>query len=219
MKNLRLIPDIHRHEPIVKASFAYDRELIALIQSQKGVQWSWSLQSWNFPKKEFQLSTFHEAFKGKVFIDYSQLKKSPPTTTQTKKNTKEYTPEIHLPKEYGEQLLLKRFSQNTIKTYSSCFLKFKSYYKNRSLDTLSKEEIKTFLLYLIQEKQVSPSTQNQYINAIKFYCEKVLKQPKMVFIIDRPKKDTLLPKVLSKQEVFAIISAIQNLKHRYTQLC
>ena len=44
--------------------------------------------------------------------------------------------------------------------------------------------------------------------------EKVLKQPKMVFIIDRPKKDTLLPKVLSKQEMFAIISAIQNLKHR-----
>ena len=75
MKNLRLIPDIHQHEPIVKAIFAYDRELIALIQSQKGVQWSWSLQSWYFPKKEFQLSTFHEAFKGKVFIDYSQLKK------------------------------------------------------------------------------------------------------------------------------------------------
>ena len=214
MKNLRLIPDIHRHEPIVKASFAYDRELIALIQSQKGVQWSWSLQSWYFPKKEFQLSTFHEAFKGKVFIDYSQLKKSPPTTTQTKKNTKEHKPEIHLPKEYGEQLLLKRFSQNTIKTYSSCFLKFKSYYKNRSLDTLSKEEIKTFLLYLIQEKQVSPSTQNQYINAIKFYCEKVLKQPKMVFIIDRPKKDKKLPKILTKQEVFAILKATKNIKHK-----
>ena len=36
MKNLRLIPDIHQHEPIVKAIFAYDRELIALVKSQKG---------------------------------------------------------------------------------------------------------------------------------------------------------------------------------------
>ena len=33
MKNLRLIPDIHQHEPIVKAIFAYDRELIALVKS------------------------------------------------------------------------------------------------------------------------------------------------------------------------------------------
>jgi len=207
MKNLRLIPDIHRHEPIVKAGFAYDRELIVLIQPQKGARWSQSLQSWYFLKKEFLLSTFYEAFKGKVFIDYSQLKKSPPTTTQTKKNTKEYTPEIHLPKEYGEQLLLKRYSENTIKTYCSCFLKFKSYYKNRSLDTLSKEEIKTFLLYLIQEKQVSPSTQNQYINAIKFYYEKVLRRPKMIFAIDRPRKEKKLPKILTEQEVFAILKA------------
>jgi hypothetical protein len=27
MKNLRLIPDIHRHEPNVKAGFAYDPEI------------------------------------------------------------------------------------------------------------------------------------------------------------------------------------------------
>ena len=60
MKNLRLIPDIHRHEPIVKAGFAYDRELIVLLQSQKGARWSQTLQSWYFPKKEFLLSTFYE---------------------------------------------------------------------------------------------------------------------------------------------------------------
>jgi site-specific recombinase XerD len=34
MKNLRLIPDIHRQQPIVKAAFAFDRELIALVKTQ-----------------------------------------------------------------------------------------------------------------------------------------------------------------------------------------
>lgn len=53
MQNLRLIPDIHRQKPIVKASFAYNRELIALIKSQKGARWSQSLRSWYFPTKEY----------------------------------------------------------------------------------------------------------------------------------------------------------------------
>ena len=48
MNNLRLIPDTHRHEPIVKASFTYDRELIALVKAQKGARWSQTLRSWYF---------------------------------------------------------------------------------------------------------------------------------------------------------------------------
>ena len=57
MNNLRLIPDTHRHEPIVKASFTYDRELIALVKAQKvGARWSdktfrWMLfiKQWYYP--------------------------------------------------------------------------------------------------------------------------------------------------------------------------
>jgi len=40
MKYLRLVPYVHRQQPIVKASFAYDRELIAHIKSQKRARWS-----------------------------------------------------------------------------------------------------------------------------------------------------------------------------------
>ena len=55
MKNLQLLPDIHRQQKIIKAAFAYDRELIALIKTQKSARWSQSMQSWYFPKKDFQL--------------------------------------------------------------------------------------------------------------------------------------------------------------------
>lgn len=40
MKNLQLIPGFHRQQPIVKADFAYDKELITLIKSdliKKGI--------------------------------------------------------------------------------------------------------------------------------------------------------------------------------------
>ena len=54
MKYLRLVPYVHRQQPIVKASFAYDRELITHIKSQKGVCWSQTLQSWYFLKNDLQ---------------------------------------------------------------------------------------------------------------------------------------------------------------------
>ena len=214
MKYLQLIPDMHRQQKIIKAAFAYDWELIALIKLQKSARWSQSLQSWYFPKKDFQLNRFFQSFKDKAFIDYSPLKKAPSTTPLAKKSSKESTPEIQLPKGFKEQLILMRYSQNTVKTYCSCLLKFKGHFKGKDIDSLSKEEIKSFLLHLIQEKKVSPSTQNQYINAIKFYYERVLGQEKMVFCIERPKKTKSLPKVISKNEVTRLIDQIHNLKHR-----
>lgn len=214
MKNLRLIPDIHRQQKIIKAAFAYDRELIALIKSQKSARWSQSMQSWYFPKKDFQLNRFYQSFKGKAFIDYSQLQKKSSTAPFFKKVPKESKPEIQLPKGFKEQLILKRYSQNTVKTYCSCLLKFKGHFKGQDIDSLSKEEIKTFLLYLVQEKKVSPSTQNQYINAIKFYYEKVLKQPRMAYVLERPNRAKKLPKVLTEQEVLMILKNTPNIKHK-----
>ena len=137
--------------------------------------------------------------KGKIYVDYSKLKENTSTPksiiSKPSKNT------IALPKAYKEQLILKRYSQNTLKTYSSCFLKFMAFFENKSIDLLTKKEIKTFLLYLIQERKVSSSTQNQYINAIKFYYEKVLKYPKIDIAIERPRKHNHLPKIISEQEV------------------
>lgn len=212
MNNLWLIPDIHPHESIVKASFDYDRELITLIKSQKGARWSQTLQSWYFSKKDFQLNTLYQALKGKVYLDYSKFN----TNTPTPKNLISKPPKntVALPKGYKEKLILKRYSQNTIKTYSSCFLKFMGFFQEKSIDLLTKKEIKTFLLHLIQHEKVSPSTQNQYINAIKFYYEKVLKQPKVDITIERPRKQNRLPKIITAQEVLQLLRVTQNLKHK-----
>ncbi|MDG2499596.1 MAG: hypothetical protein P8M66_08835 [Flavobacteriaceae bacterium] len=80
MKNLRLIPYIHRQQKVIKVAFAYDLELIELIKSQKSDRWSQSVQSWYFPKKDFQLNRFYQSLKGKAFIDNSQLQKTSSTS-------------------------------------------------------------------------------------------------------------------------------------------
>ena len=82
------------------------------------------------------------------------------------------------------------------------------------LASLTKEEIQAYQRYLVEDRKVSTSYQNQAINAIKFYFEKVLKQQRETYYIERPRKERYLPVVLSEEEVKKIISSISNLKHR-----
>ena len=63
-------------------------------------------------------------------------------------------------------------------------------------------------------KKISISHQNQRINAIKFYYEKVLGREKQYYELHRPKKEHKLPKVLSKKEVKRIFDVTENLKHK-----
>ena len=113
-----------------------------------------------------------------------------------------------------QKLLLKNYSEHTIKTYVHMFGKFLKYLYPMPLHQVNKTHIIKYHLWLVTERNVSASYQNQSINAIKFYIEKVLKHPVTVYDLERPKKQRTLPKVLSMTEVYQIIEATNNLKHR-----
>ena len=119
MNNLRLIPGTHREQKIIKAAFAYDQELIALVKSQKDARWSQTLQSWYFREKDFNLNSFYQTMKSKIYVDYSKLNNNTPPSTPKNKPFKR---NIVLPKAYKEQLILKRYRQNTIKLTLVAFL-------------------------------------------------------------------------------------------------
>jgi len=119
-----------------------------------------------------------------------------------------------VPAEYIDKLVVMRYSENTVRTYKDCFTEFMNYFNKRDINDLGKEEIQQYLIYLIEERKVSTSYQNQAINAIKFYYEKVLCGRRQVYYIERPRTEKILPTVLSEQEVKSIIENIQNLKHR-----
>ena len=112
--------------------------------------------------------------------------------------------------EIENQLLLRNYSANTIKVY--CYL-MRQYFQFCLDQQLNPEEsIKPFILSMIQ-MGLAVSTQNQAINAYKFYKEAVLGCEREYVEIERPFKEKRLPVVLSLEEVSRFLDELKNLKH------
>jgi len=113
-----------------------------------------------------------------------------------------------------QKLVLKNYSKHTIKTYIHMFKQFLGHIHPMPLHQVSTAHIMHYHHWLVTKRNVSSSYQNQSINAIKFYIEKVLMHPKITYDLCRPKKSKTLPKVLSLQEVFRILEVTTNVKHK-----
>lgn len=116
--------------------------------------------------------------------------------------------------QYRNRLIQKRYSKNTISIYCNYFEDFCNYFKNTKLQNIIPEQINAYILNMIETKNISISQQNQRINAIKFYYEKILGKEKQYYELHRPKKEQKLPKVLGKNEVLRILNESINIKHK-----
>jgi integrase/recombinase XerD len=108
----------------------------------------------------------------------------------------------------------RRYSGNTIKTYSDALEVFFRFFQNKKLESLTIEDIIHFNNDYILRKNLSSSYQNQVINAIKLFYRNRFNKTMEVDFIQRPRREKRLPNVLSKEEVKAILEAPTNLKHR-----
>lgn len=119
---------------------------------------------------------------------------------------------------YVALLKLKNYSANTIRNYSNWFLIFLQHFPGRKPSAITRTEILDFLYQYRQSSKWSATVQNQLINAIKFFYEKLLKRPSEHYDLPRPKKEHKLPSVFSEEEIRKMIEACENLKHR-SMLC
>jgi integrase/recombinase XerD len=123
-------------------------------------------------------------------------------------------PAREIPEEYLMKLNLRRYSPNTTKSYLMYFSRFINHFRDRELSEITEDEIRRYMNNLISERDISDSEQNLAINAIKFYYEKVLGFQKKKYQLERPRRDSKLPLVLSEAEVGSILKGISNLKHK-----
>lgn len=182
----------------------------------KGCFWKHELRLWLVPNSKENYAKL-KGFFGTTNI---QISKELPTAPKPKEAPVQTSPIKPFTNEQNDAILkletrlrLKRYTHQTVKTYLSCFRTFLQALDGKNPNLVTDEEIEAYLLQKINLHNWSESTQNQHINALKFYYEKILEQPKKVFDL-RPRKPQKLPEVLSKEEVVALIKATNNLKHR-----
>lgn len=101
---------------------------------------------------------------------------------------------------------------NTQKVYLSEFKKFVEYFTGEDYRYISRDKIVEYLSRLYDNGS-SPSKINQAINAIKFYKEKILEQPRQTYFLKRPRTKKFLPVILPQQQMFDVVNSPRNLKH------
>ena len=112
-----------------------------------------------------------------------------------------------------DELKLRKYSYKTRKTYGNQFKRFLKA-QSKPIDEITEIEIRNYLLHLIDDKGISRNYLNQVISVVKFVFRHVIKNPRPVEKIPRPKEERFLPVVLSRSEVIRTFKILQNFKHR-----
>lgn len=207
----------HRGTQQIGLYFDYDKSLIEIVKQIPLVKWSHTYKCWYVPNTTISYNAAYKALKKVACIEgeLSQVIEAEPliNTLETIGTSFNQKKQIAVPEEYKAFLLRRRYSTNTINVYMHYFGEFINYF-DLPLHELNEVHIRLFQDYLVNIRKVSNSTQNQAINAIKFYYEQVLQQERKTYYIERPRKERTLPDVLSKEEVGRMISNSNNLKHK-----
>ena len=192
---------------VVWIRFKYNYTLIQIVKHIPNCRWHQFKRAWYIPAKCFDLGEFEKMVINQANIespDVSDFETGRPEKTDARK----------IPDGFLRLLKQKRYSKSTIKTYTSYFSQFQEYFTNQDIDLISVEQINSYIIELINYQNISPSQQNQRINAIKFYYEKVLGRVKAYYKIERPRKERKLPTILTKGEIHLLLNQIDNLKHK-----
>ena len=200
--------------------FYHDKVIQALIKELPNPRWSEEFKMVYVLNSKAILDQIFKQFRGVAWVNCSHFfaKSSGKMQRETldvawfRKRTVSANYRT-CPEEYLQKLELKRYANNTVKTYVTCFERFINHYREHELMSINENDIRLYLEKLVQEGK-SNSYLNQMINAIKFYYEVVKEMPNRFYSIERPRKVQKLPKVLSKQEVLALIANTGNIKHK-----
>lgn len=191
---IKLTPTVRYDRKFIEAAFDDDSLRIPLSK-EEGIQLVGGKAY--LPEEHFVFAEFFDRYVKMAFIDYSSIRKLGP-------KKQEDSPPL-LPEGYLEKLEQVRYSRHTVRFYTSYFRNFQQHFKGCDIGTITSGEINDYLLYLIHEKNISSCQQNQRINAIKFYYEKVLGQKRRCYKVNRAKREKTLPDVLSKEEIKKIL--------------
>jgi integrase/recombinase XerD len=113
-----------------------------------------------------------------------------------------------------EDMQVRSLSPQTQATYLQQVSLFARHF-NRSPELLGPEEIRSYQIYLTNERKLAPSSISIAISALRFLYRITLHRDwSLTEVIPTPKKPQKLPIVPSPEEVLQFLGCIWNIKHR-----
>jgi integrase/recombinase XerD len=181
----------YRKEKRIAVYFERNAELIERIKKLEGARWSYKLMAWHLPDTD----AYRERFK--------------------------LEPRFILNPQHAikiENFILwmrsRRMSEQSVEVYADALRTFLSFYNTKAVEDLDNDDLIRFNNEFILEKKLSASYQNQIVSGVKKFFSTVEHRKIDVELIHRPKREKVLPNVLSKEEVKMVLDALSNIKHR-----
>jgi integrase/recombinase XerD len=188
----KIEPVLHENSKRLALRFTNRPDWNKYVRGLNGVRWSKTLKAWHVKDD----ATFRKLFG-----------------IPLRKN--EMIPELepHIAA-FKRWLRSRRYSENTIKTYTEALYVFLKFHANKPIEHITHQDVIQFNNDYIFKNKLSSSYQNQMVNAVKLFFSAVRNTKLDLANVHRPKQERMLPNVLSKQEVKAILGASLNIKHR-----
>jgi len=200
--------------------FQPDKVVNALLKELPNIKWSNDFNLPYVPNTKANIGHIYQKFRGVAWVNTNYFFAHKRISNNNEEINVDWFRRRKLPEGYRScpedyllKLELKRYANNTAKTYIQCFEKFINSQIEQDLMRINEQDIQRYLQQLIQNKK-SNSYVNQMINSIKFYYEIVKEMPNRFYSVERPRKKETLPKVISLEEVQSIINNTKNIKHR-----
>jgi len=214
MKTVELDLIKHRGTDVFVIRFPFDKELGVLVKKISNIRWSYTLTAWYAPNTQEAFAEAENILSSACIIDRKLLDAKLAKARADPKN-KELTSDTRFKIEkFKNWMRSKRYSINTIGTYTDALVVFLKYYHNKPIDQITNDDIIEFNNKYILANTYSASYQNQMVNAIKLFFRTVENSTLSIELVHRPKRAKVLPNVLSKEEVKAILEAPSNTKHK-----
>jgi integrase/recombinase XerD len=183
----------HNSVDRIAVYFENSKDLISRIKTIEGAQWSQQNKVWHLPDTEENRKRFKIAPSSNNLLSEEGI-------AQIEK--------------FKHWLRSKRYSESTLKTYSEALKSFLIFCNAKSIKDINNDDVIGYNNEYILKNNLSSSYQNQVVNAIKLFFRIIKDSTIEIAKIHRPKREKVLPNVLSKEEVKAILEAHRNLKHK-----
>ncbi len=184
----------HRNQNRIAIYFEKNADWIARIKKLTDARWSVTLNCWHLP------DTIENRIRFKL-EDVPIIKRpSAEGIIQIEK--------------FRYWLLSKRYSDNTVRSYTEALKSFLTFYTEKPVSEITNDDVIRYNNEYILNNNLSASYQNQMVNAIKLFFANMRNTQIEIAKIHRPKRSKLLPNILSKEEIKLILNAHSNIKHK-----